>query len=174
MLIGIVLHRLLEGRKEESPEVILEDLPRVPRHVMERVYKPLLDEPAPVDRKNDTAFQKSLEAAAPRSRFGYVVTQGGSEVCRGNSKNFSCLHELPLWEELKNKGVSDLEIYILEFYSDGKPLIAAMPMITCTLCAEAIKRANIRGIHLPAKDGWEAISPDLALATARRYAMGRT
>ena len=114
MLIGIVLHRLLEGRKEESPEVFFEDLPRVPRHVMERVYKPLLDEPAQADRKNDTAFQKCLEAArASRSRFGYVVTQGRIELCRGSSGNFSCLHEIPLWEELKNKNVSNPQIYIL-------------------------------------------------------------
>ncbi len=87
----------------------------------------------------------------------------------------ACSHaeENILWEAVKMKTSLNLcDLYVAGIYPNGLPYIKNKTEFTCLRCAVQIYHSEIRRVFVPVVSGWQAMSGEECVETARAYATG--
>jgi len=143
-------------------------------------------------------YVAALDSPCKKMKFGCVVVRNNEIVYEGNNHTIpelrsqcdsgcirhsitsrtesmlgACGHaeEWALWKLVERKiPLSECELYIAGFYSDGYPWIKKTPEHTCMRCAVQMYHAHLANIYVPVADGWAQLSTEEALHTALLYA----
>lgn len=87
----------------------------------------------------------------------------------------ACSHaeEIALWEAIKMKIPLDkCDLYVAGIYPNGLPYIKTKNEFTCLRCAVQIYYSGIKRVFVPVVNGWQSLSGEECVKTARAYATG--
>lgn len=152
------------------------------------------------DQIYQECFYSALDSPCQKMKFGSVITRYGQVVYKGCNDTLkplrslceptcirlsiqsrtesmigACGHaeELGLWK-LINEGtpLHECELYVAGLYANCLPWFKQVVEHTCLRCAAQMYLAKIVRIYVPVVDHWEWLTPEIAVETARSYALG--
>lgn len=152
------------------------------------------------DQIYQECFYSALDSPCQKMKFGCVITRNGQIVYSGANNTIeplksiceptcirlsiqsrtesmlgACGHaeELGLWK-MANNGtpLHECELYVAGLHANCLPWFKQVAEHSCLRCAVQMCLAKISRIHVPVIDHWEWLTPETAVETARRYALG--